>query len=238
MLDVSIAPDPVLKWILDRHPRVTSVRDARIGSGIEWAQGDWRRSVLFGRPDIELAGVVELCDNNPLVCGDLFSVPDPASTLALLALGPLAEAGLIVERPTLLINTSTSEEEIGPWLDRVGWGEGLTVACEDADLASVIAATVITKIATPARLDDLDDLYDERYGRSFFVRRDEESEWHVSLVLERPFALYRIRVSEGDPHSLLTVQVMADRDGKCGAAQIVHAFNVMCGFEESLGLES
>jgi N-acetyl-gamma-glutamylphosphate reductase len=29
---------------------------------------------------------------------------------------------------------------------------------------------------------------------------------------------------------------MADRDGKAGAAQVVHALNVMCGFEESLGI--
>jgi N-acetyl-gamma-glutamylphosphate reductase len=29
---------------------------------------------------------------------------------------------------------------------------------------------------------------------------------------------------------------MADRNGKCGAAQVVHAMNVMCGFEESLGI--
>jgi hypothetical protein len=236
MLDVTIAPDPVLKWILAQHPRVRSVREETMAPKIAWSQSEWRRSILSGRPDVELAGVVELADNNPLVCGDVFSVPDPASTLALLAIGPLAEAGLIVERPTLLINTPTSEEEIAPWLVGVGWTDGLTVAVEDADLASVIAATAITKIATPARLEDLDDLYDDRYGRSFFVQRDEESEWHVSLVLEKPFALYRLRVSEGDPHSLLTVQIIADRDGKCGAAQVVHAFNVMCGFEESLGI--
>jgi N-acetyl-gamma-glutamylphosphate reductase len=36
--------------------------------------------------------------------------------------------------------------------------------------------------------------------------------------------------------SLLTVQVMIDRNGKGGAAQVVHAFNVMNGFEESLGI--
>jgi hypothetical protein len=29
---------------------------------------------------------------------------------------------------------------------------------------------------------------------------------------------------------------MSDRDGKCGAAQFVHALNIMCGFEESLGI--
>jgi N-acetyl-gamma-glutamylphosphate reductase len=29
---------------------------------------------------------------------------------------------------------------------------------------------------------------------------------------------------------------MADVDGKCGAGQVVYAMNVMCGFEECLGL--
>jgi hypothetical protein len=236
MLDLHISSDFHLLELLVNHPRVSSVNVESRAEQIVWSQGDWQRSLYAGRSDCELGGLVELTDNNPLVCADSFSVPDAASTLALVALGPLAEAGLIVERPTMLINIPAREEEISPWLEGVGWCDGLTVASEEAELGSVIAATAICKVSTPSRMEDLDDLFDERYGRSFFVRRDEESAWHVSLVMGKPHALYRLRVSAGDPHSLLTVQVMADEDGKCGAAQVVHAFNVMCGFEESLGI--
>jgi N-acetyl-gamma-glutamylphosphate reductase len=49
--------------------------------------------------------------------------------------------------------------------------------------------------------------------------------------------VYRLRVTPNDNASLLTIQVLADRDGKCGAAQVVHMMNVMAGFEETLGLE-
>ncbi|HWA82015.1 MAG TPA: hypothetical protein VG820_01175, partial [Fimbriimonadaceae bacterium] len=188
------------------------------------------------RRDTPLRGLVELIDNNPLVCADEFSLPSPAATLALIALGPLAEAGLIVERPTMLVNVEAEEEEISAFLEPLGWADGLTVSSETVDLGGAVAATIICAVATPDRIEDLDDLFDERYGRSFFVRRDEASDWHVSLVLDRPYAVYRLRISPDMPYSLLTIQVMASREGKCGAAQVVHALNVMCGFEESLGI--
>ena len=105
------------------------------------------------------------------------------------------------------------------------------------DFGTVVAATVISAIQTPDRLEDLDDLYEEAFGRSFFVRRDEASEWDVKLVKSKPHSLYRMRISPDKPQSLLTVQVMADKDGKCGAAQVVHCMNVMAGFEETLGIE-
>jgi hypothetical protein len=66
------------------------------------------------------------------------------------------------------------------------------------------------------------------------VRRDDASIWDKGLVEGEPFALYRLSLMHDQPESLLKIQVIADKDGKCGAAQIVHAFNVMCGFEESL----
>ena len=104
------------------------------------------------------------------------------------------------------------------------------------DLDGVVAATVVVAIKTPERLEEVDEMYEERYGHSFYVRRDEESTWHVSLVKDKPHALYRLRIAPDQPASLLTIQVMADLNGKCGAAQVVHAMNIMAGFEESLGL--
>jgi N-acetyl-gamma-glutamylphosphate reductase len=56
------------------------------------------------------------------------------------------------------------------------------------------------------------------------------------LVAGKPFSAYRLRVVPDEPNSLLTVRLLSDPLGKCGAAQVVHAMNVMCGFEESLGI--
>mgnify|MGYP000986779237 CR=1 FL=1 len=55
------------------------------------------------------------------------------------------------------------------------------------------------------------------------------------IVANKPFAVYRLGLTPGDDTSLLTVRVLADKHGKCGEAQLVHALNVMCGFEEMLG---
>ena len=63
-------------------------------------------------------------------------------------------------------------------------------------------------------------------------------DWLVSVIEHQPFAVYRLRVTPGPETSLLTIQVMADKDGKCGAAQVVHVMNVMCGFEECEGLSA
>jgi len=227
---------PAVCRLLDKHPRVADAKAQTGGAALRWNQNGWERSVWVGRPEVELKGLVELADNNPLVCADVFSVPGAAATLALIALGPLASAGLIVERPAMMISIEADEAEVSPYLESVGWHEGLTVASQEIDFAGAVAATVMCVVATPERLGDLDDLYDERFARSFFVRRDETSEWDAALVVGKPHAVFRLQVSPDAPDSLLRIQVMADREGKCGAAQVVHAMNVMCGFEESLGL--
>jgi N-acetyl-gamma-glutamylphosphate reductase len=45
-----------------------------------------------------------------------------------------------------------------------------------------------------------------------------------------------LELTEGESESLLAIHIMADINGKAGAGQFVHTMNVMCGFEESLGL--
>ena len=237
MIDLAEAGDPCLLSILRNHPHVGRVETAAC-SGIRFKQSSWARAVTVGDPSLEVAGLVELMDNNPLVCADQASVPDAASTLGLIALGPLVRAGLLSERPTVLVNRPAERSILDAFLAKEGWQHGATLSSEEMDFGSVVAATVISAINTPARLEDLDDLYEEAFGRSFFVRRDEDSEWDVRLVKGRPHALYRMRISPDHPQSLLTIQVMADQDGKCGAAQVVHCMNVMAGFEETLGLET
>ncbi len=207
-----------------------------MGAELAWKDGERNREIYVGRPDVSPMGVVELTDNNPLVCADAFSVPSPASTLAVLAMGPLAEAGLIAERPVMLVNVDSDEDELAAFLATYGWRDGALTSYEPMDLSGVVAASVICSVPTPERLEDLDDLFEERYGRSFFVRRSDEEAWDTKMVAGKPHAAYRLRVSPDEPNSLLTIQIMADCNGKCGAGQIVHAMNVMCGFEESLGI--
>lgn len=235
MIDRAASSDPLVRNLLAAHPKVASIA---IGEhpGIDFSIGNWERAVVVGDPELETAGLVELIDNNPMVCADRMSVPDALSTAALVALGPLAWAGMILEPPTLISSTEGDEELLGRFMGTAGWTDGVTLHTEARDLGSVIAVTGMAAIPTPEDWSEIDDLFAERYSRSFFVRRDEDSEWNPTLVAGRPFALYRLRYTPGDQNSLLTVQVLADAEGKCGRAQVVHAMNVMAGFEESLGI--
>ena len=96
MIDRAEASDKRLLSFLRSHPHVKEVVEGG-GPGLRFWQGPWARSIEVGNPSLEVAGLVELMDNNPLVCADVASVPDPASTLTLIAIGPLIRAGLLVE---------------------------------------------------------------------------------------------------------------------------------------------
>lgn len=235
MIDLAASGDPQIRSRLETHPKVERVAASDF-MGIEFQIGSWHRKVWLDRPDLEVAGLVELIDNNPMVCADEMSIPDPISTLALVALGPIAWAGMILERPTVISSIDTSEKLLDAFLKTAGWGDGATLHVEHRELGSVLAATAMAAISTPKDWSEIDDVYEERFGRSFFVRRDEDSEWDPSLVAGQPFAAYQLRYTPGEESSLLTIQVLADRNGKCGPGQAIHAMNVMAGFEESLGI--
>jgi N-acetyl-gamma-glutamylphosphate reductase len=235
VLDDVSAPDEATEKLLLGHPCVSGLVADDSGA-LRFSIDTWKRQIDVGQVAGYPSGLLELMDNNPIVCADRMGVPSAGGTLALIALGPLVEAGILVESPTMLTNAPSTSEDVEADLLGIGWTQGLTLASQSVDLDRVYAATVIAAIQTLEDLTEIDDLYDERYGRSFFVRRDENSEWDISLVQGKPFATYRLRIAPDSPISLLTIQVMADRDGKCGAAQLVHAMNVMCGFEESLGI--
>ena len=179
---------------------------------------------------------MELVDNNPIVCADVFSVPDPAATLLLMAAGPLCRAGLLIESPVFITNTPANEEELSRWLGLSGWNDGIDVHHEPHNMGSVLAGSCIASIPAPEEDSDLLDLYEEAFGRSFFVRRGSAREWGPELVRGTPFGVYDLSISEDGDAALVTVRVLADRHGKCGEAQTIHAFNVMNGFEESLGI--
>ena len=227
---------PSLLSRLAGHPVVASVIQGNLTNGLTFWQGDWRREILIGDPSLELAGLVELMDNNPLVCADSASVPDPVSTLLLIAIGPLIDAGLLVEAPVALTNTPFELELTDAFLRQSQWTGGVYIDLEELENLDAVSVNVFAKIRTPNDPEDIDALYEERFGRSFYVRRDEESEWDVRLTKDQPHAIYRLRFTPGDGESLLTIQTLADREGKCGSAQVIHAMNVMAGLEESLGI--
>jgi hypothetical protein len=226
--------DPVLLALLEGHPEFDPAGPASDGLAVAWDQGDWNRRLVAGSTIAEVRGLVELMDNNPLVCADEASVPSVAGTLALIALGPLARAAMIVESPAVRANTA--DDQVDEWLATEGWGCGAVFETDAAELGPVVAATAWAVAPAPVSLPDLVGLYDEAYSRSFYVRSDQDSEWDTRLVYGRPWACYRLAVTPDEPYCLVRVQVMADRDGKAGAAQLIHALNVMAGFEESLGI--
>ncbi len=234
MIEEASTSSPEVLTLLRQHPKVAT---ATLGHGpiIGFRQGTWNRAVHVGRTDV-LHGLAEIMDNNPLVCADEASMPGPVATLALIALAPILQAGLAIERPTLLTNADESSESVDAYLRTTGWQDGATLAIDEQDLGSALSLTAICAIRTPADLREIDEIYEERYSRSFYVRSDETAPWDISLVVGKPWACYRLRISPDTHESLLTIQVLAERDGKAGAAQAVHMMNIMAGFEESLGI--
>jgi N-acetyl-gamma-glutamylphosphate reductase len=232
LIQLASSANPAVRAQLAAHPRVERVAESE-SPGVEFTVDGWHRKVLIDDLTTEPRGIVEMMDNNPMVCADAVSVPSGVSTLALIAFGPLIDAGILLEPPTLAVSCDLqSEFDVVPrWL-----GSDVVLHHENRDLGSVIAATAIAAITTPANWDDIDSLYAERFERSFYVRREEDLEWSTALVAHLPYAVYQMRYSPGGDASLLTINLLADQDGKAGAAQVVHAMNVMCGFEESLGV--
>ena len=220
--------------LLARHPDVSSLLDTTC-EGIEFVTNR-SRFVYPSSLGEEHGGIVELMDNNPLVCGDIAWVPTPGGTLATIALGPILEAGLVVEPPSVLLSFEDSEEGVEKGLATTGYTGGITFNCENHDLGSVRGAYCIAKITNPQSFEEIDEIYDERYGRSFFVRREEKEPWSKELVEGKPWACFRLELTEGESESLLAIHVIGDIGGKVGAGQFVHTMNVMCGFEESVGL--
>ncbi|RYG44974.1 hypothetical protein EON79_13710 [bacterium] len=233
MIDIARASDPTLLKLLSKHPRVRAVEDDGGGPGIRFRSGVWEREALAGDASAPLRGLVELMDNNPLVCADRASVPSPTATLALIALGPVLISGVVKETPAFVSDLPAID--LDPWLGTVGWSGGCLVSSEDTGTHGVGVAMI--EVPSSNDPDEIDELYEERYGRSFFVRHDETSEWSSDLVAGTPNAAYRLRITHDEPVSLLSVRVLADPRGKLGAAQVIHLMNVMAGYEESLGLE-
>lgn len=225
MIEVSCPDRPMLRALLSAHPQAKLLPEPT--EHLQWKQGDWQREVVDDPLACELRGLVEIVDNNPMVCADRFAVPGRAATMALIALSPLARAGIVVAQPR--ISTAGAQEQkaaIEVLLADLGFAGGVSVAeGGEPDRCEVLARI------QPASPADLEALYDEAYGRSFYVRMTPR--FDASEVVGRPYALCTVSLEGAD---CVRISVAADPEGKGGAAQLVHAMNVMAGFEEDLGI--
>lgn len=229
-----------LREILEKHPFVDieGFRDAARNKAA-FRQSEGERQVFQRRPGADiLYGLPELMDNNPLVCAAEAACPGPAATLALIAAGPLARAGLLRERPAFAFSFDENFSEAEHALETCGWHEGAICAGSPADLGTCLSVGCLAEIVFPGEAE-LESLFEEAYGRSFFVRRHKDATWSPDLVAGEPFALYRWQTSPAEGGAaVLRVDVIADIEGKCGAAQLVHMLNIMACFEEDTGIFS
>lgn len=240
MIRVARPSDPHLVRMLEAHPDVVLSEELGPVTGLQFWQDGRRREVRVGDRGCPVHGLVELMDNNPMVCADAVSVPSPAGTLALIALGPLAKAGLIAEPPGLVVDFEATADDIRDWLATEGWAGEADLQVGPLAEGPVLGMTAMAALLPPADAGAIDDLYEECFGRSFFVRRWTDSGWNPERVAGSPYAYFRLDFApepgRSDLAGLASVRVAADREGKAGAAQVVHAMNVMAGAEESLGI--
>ncbi len=248
-IDVYAQGGERLRQALERHPLVR-VQGFEVATWphVEFRRDTWIREVWQGHPFLDGPyGLPELMDNNPLICADRASCPGRSATLALIALGPLARAGLIRLKPSCVFSFESepeggqggvsSYEEVEKALETVGWSGGVICAGDPVDYGGVLLASCFSEVGPGVTEEEIKALYDEIFGRSFFVRRVEV--WDEGVVEEvrgKPFALYYVALHSGGGGSVLRVQVSADAEGKAGGDQLVHMMNIMAGFEEDLGL--
>lgn len=229
MIVITAAPskNSDLQALLACHPFVNVAGESTADS-LDFIHDGRARRIVVNDVSLECHGLIELADNNPMVCAERVSIPGPGETLAMIALGPLAKAQLILESPIILTNTRIHEDLLEAYLYDLGWDAGFFVSYEDVAFGNALVLNALLKLKDASA--NLDEMFEECFGRSFFVRRDDDSPWDTALVAGSPYAVYRFVQTE----NLLRVQVMADKAGKAGAAQFIHAMNVMCGFEESV----
>ncbi|MCX7799317.1 MAG: hypothetical protein N2109_03135 [Fimbriimonadales bacterium] len=226
---------PGLEDWVRRHPRLRIAGslpfpELRVGS----------RSVVSGGPGEGLYGLPELVDNNPIVCAARVVVPEPAATLAWIALGPAAKAGLLQrdesDSAVLLRFGGLPAERLADALAVIGWTRGTEIEWRKASVENVATLEAFLPLAGDCEPSEVAEAYEEAFGRSFFVRRVSPCEALPHRLAGTPRAEYWIELSPSS-EPMLRVVVAADRRGKLGGAQLVQSLNVMFGWEETTGLE-
>lgn len=212
---------PGLGQMLGRHPRLLPPQPGSL-CALEFGLGGYRRSVVVGFRKGCSPGVIELFDNNPIVCAETVCVPTPLATLALLAVDPLSKAGLVAGSTPIACSSSCLAEEIEPFLEALG--DRVSVVCSSGLPVDEGRLAVELRLSISLRSGELREIYDEAYGRSMLVMR--------AGAIHPLAASYTVTQHEHGP----IVRFESPVDGKAGAAQVVQALNVMAGFEDSLGI--
>ncbi len=245
--------DPVVLGLLRTHPEVETCAEGE--HLLQFVQAGRTREVLHGAVIEPTFGLVELMDNNPIVCAERVSIPSAAATMALIVLGPLLLAGAIVRAPILHLNVASSSEDIIASLRALAPMEQLRLVTpnEDPTIGKSVEASVFGKLipsegmlAAQASVEiplalglaQVTEMFAERFGRSFYVR-NRTGTGHVrptDELLGKPYALYTVQVMRGASTNYALIEASADPNGKPGAAGLIHAMNIMAGLEESLGI--
>ena len=251
-IDLATSNNAGVLALLRTHPGVTAAAEGE--KLLQFHQGETVREVRVGDPTAEIFGLIELVDNNPLVCATTASIPTPAGTLALIALGPVCLAGVALRPPILQLNVTASISELLATLRTTAPLDQLRLITptEDPTAAAfvegglfgkgvlaqgLLAAQAAVDVPASFSLADVISMFEERFGRSFYVRRDTSTGFFKpDALVGKPYASYRIGTSQGTSETRVLIEVAADPAGKPGAAGLIHAMNVMAGLEESLGL--
>lgn len=224
--------DPEIAHLLASHPEVGLIEPGP--PGLHWTEGSRERAVLADAY-VEVAGLPELMDNNPMVCADVVGVPGPVETAALIALGPLIRGGVVADSPVLVGSEPFDGPALQELLAREGWTGGGSLTVVPSPDPRVVALQAMVRVDDDVDDDALRALFDERFGRAYFVRRVEGA-LNSELVVGAPFALYSVEFDGTGVERIAVIRVVLDPRGKGGPAQMVHVFDVMCGYEETLGL--
>ncbi len=231
----AVTGNEILARLLAKHPEFVRASYSPNLTETEISDGVRTRRLFVGNPECELYGLLELMDNNPLVCADEVSIPSAAASLALIVLGPLLLSGLLLEPPVLLKSLEVGEAELNAAWNTVGGPYEIEGHTELFEVPGVSFASGMGKVKTLEDPREIAELYQERFDKSSNILRSPPLEWRSDLVLGKPLALYRVAVIPDHPESLASIHVMADGSGHWEAAQLLSAINVMYGFEDALG---
>ncbi len=228
--------DDRLAELLSHHPRIGLVATNDDPTVLTLESPGRSRRLHIADARVEQYGLLELMDNNPIVCADDISIPSLAASLFLITLGPLLLSGLVVEPPSFVTNLNCHGTDLARAVRSVGWDDEVDIMTEAVHVGGIALATGIAVIQSVSDPEELAEFYLERFGKSPLIRMEGSTEWSPQLVEGKPLAIYRITVNPDEPTSLVSVKAMVDFTGAFQAAQMVTAMNVMYGFEDEMGL--
>lgn len=252
MIDHATSNNATVLSLLRAHPGVVATDEG--DKLLQFTVGDRSREVRQGDPSAEVFGLMELVDNNPLVCADVASIPSPAATLVSIALGPVLLAGASLVPPIIQLNTTAQLADVQATLKAIAPPIDIRMMTPAMDpsvatfvegglfgkgVASLglLAVQVAMEVDRSLGLAEVTAMFDERFGRSFYIRRaDTTGFFRPDDLINKTYASYRVGTSRASSNTMLLVEVAADPNGKPGAAGLIHAMNIMAGLEESAGI--